>query len=281
MKRQSVLFVALAIATLATAQTNIEELLDSIITSGDMTLLSKSRYEDESKNPTTYCHCIEVTMAKTTFDKLEGKLALSASEERDAYKIFRMIPGVSTYSRFSIPYGRQNEYSVTFGSHTDHNYLVALFHDKANSQKRHAYAIVWYDKGENVIMMYYHIYGDDPAQTHNQRVITYDGSQLIDNNGYVVTGLENMESTINDDIDFMKRFGTLCASVMSADVDKTLVFYGLVTKIADLCKKHANLLSDNERATCDKSLANLIKFYTMGDPYVAGMLEEARIALKK
>ena len=281
MKRQSVLFVALAIATLATAQTNIEELLDSIITSGDMTLLSKSRYEDESKNPTTYCHCIEVTMAKTTFDKLEGKLALSASEERDAYKIFRMIPGVSTYSRFSIPYGRQNEYSVTFGSHSDHNYLVALFHDKANSQKRHAYAIVWYDKGENVIMMYYHIYGDDPAQTHNQRVITYDGSQLIDNNGYVVAGLKNMEPSINDDIDFMKRFGTLCASVMSADVDKTLVFYGLVTKIADLCKKHANLLSDNERATCDKSLANLIKFYTMGDPYVAGMLEEARIALKK
>ena len=281
MKRQSVLFVALAIATLATAKSNIEELLDSIITSGDMTLLSKSRYEDESKNPTTYCHCIEVTMAKTTFDKLEGKLALSASEERDAYKIFRMIPGVSTYSRFSIPYGRQNEYSVTFGSHSDHNYLVALFHDKAKSQKRHAYAIVWYDKGENVIMMYYHIYGDDPAQVQNQRVITYNGSQLIDNNGYVVTGLENMESTINDDIDFMKRFGTLCASVMSADVEKTLVFYGLVTKIADMCKKHANLLSDNERATCDKSLANLIKFYTMGDPYVAGMLEEARIALKK
>ena len=281
MKRQSVLFVALAIATLATAQTNIEELLDSIITSGDMTLLSKSRYEDESKNPTTYCHCIEVTMAKTTFDKLEGKLALSASEERDAYKIFRMIPGVSTYSRFSIPYGRQNEYSVTFGSHSDHNYLVALFHDKAKSQKRHAYAIVWYEKGDNVIMMYYHIYGDDPAQVQNQRVITYNGSQLIDNNGYVVTGLENMESTINDDIDFMKRFGTLCASVMSADVEKTLVFYGLVTKIADMCKKHANLLSDNERATCDKSLANLIKFYTMGDPYVAGMLEEARIALKK
>ena len=281
MKRQSVLFVALAIATLATAQTNIEELLDSIITSGDMTLLSKSRYEDESKNPTTYCHCIEVTMAKTTFDKLEGKLALSASEERDAYKIFRMIPGVSTYSRFSIPYGRQNEYSVTFGSHTDHNYLVALFHDKAKSKKRHAYAIVWYEKGDNVIMMYYHIYGDDPAQVQNQRVITYDGSQLIDNNGYVVTGLENMEPSINDDIDFMKRFGTLCASVMSADVEKTLVFYGLVTKIADMCKKHANLLSDNERATCDKSLANLIKFYTMGDPYVAGMLEEARIALKK
>ena len=47
MKRQSVLFVALAIATLATAKSNIEELLDSLITSGDMTLLSKSRYEDD------------------------------------------------------------------------------------------------------------------------------------------------------------------------------------------------------------------------------------------
>ena len=59
MKRQSVLFVALAIATLATAKSNIEELLDSLITSGDMTLLSKSRYEDDRKKPTTFCHYAE------------------------------------------------------------------------------------------------------------------------------------------------------------------------------------------------------------------------------
>ena len=184
-------------------------------------------------------------------------------------------------SDFSVPYGSQNEYSVTFGTHSDHNYLVALFRDKKKSDKRNAYALVWYEKGDNVIILYYHIYGNDPTKVSNERVITYDGKQFIDNNGYVVTGLEKLEPTINNDLDFMKRFGTLRASFVSTGVDKTLVLYGLVVKIAELCKNHGNLLTDNERTTCDKSLFELIKNNSLGDPYIAGMLEEARIALKK
>ena len=129
--------------------------------------------------------------------------------------------------------------------------------------------------------MHYHIYGNDPTKVSNTRVITYDGKQIIDNNGYVITGLKDLEPTINNDLDFMKRFGTLRASFISTGVDKTLVLYGLVVKIAELCKNHGKLLTDNERATCDKSLLELIKNNSLGDPYIAGMLEEARIALKK
>ena len=139
-------------------------------------------------------------------------------------------------SDFSVPYGSQNEYSVTFGTHSDHNYLVALFRDKKNSDKRNAYALVWYEKGDNVIILHYHIYGNDPTKVSNTRVITYDGKQIIDNNGYVITGLKDLEPTINNDLDFMKRFGTLRASSISTKAYKTLVLYGLVVKIAELCK---------------------------------------------
>ena len=184
-------------------------------------------------------------------------------------------------SSLSVPYGTQNEYSVTFGSHSDHNYLVALFYDKAKTDKRHAYALVWYNKGDNVIILHYHIYGNDPTKVSNTRVITYDGKQIIDNNGYVITGLKDLEPTINNDLDFMKRFGTLRASFISTHATSTLVRSGIVVKIAELCKNHGKLLTDNERATCDKSLLELIKNNSLGDPYIAGMLEEARIALKK
>ena len=283
MKRQSILLIAMMMSIVASAQERIEQLFSSLDARGDKTLLSKNHYEDNIDNPTTFCRYEEIMMTKKAFGKLEDEFVKTFTNEKEAYKLYRMTHNAprTFKSDFSVPYGSQNEYSVTFGTHSDHNYLVALFRDKKNSDKRNAYALVWYEKGDNVIILYYHIYGNDPTKVSNERVITYDGKQFIDNNGYVVTGLEKLEPTINNDLDFMKRFGTLRASFVSTGVDKTLVLYGLVVKIAELCKNHGNLLTDNERTTCDKSLFELIKNNSLGDPYIAGMLEEARIALKK
>lgn len=283
MKRQSILLIAMMMSIVASAQESIEQLFRSLDTRGDKTLLSKNHYEDNIDNPTTFCRYEEIMMTKKAFGKLEDEFVKTFTNEKDAYKLYRMTHDAprTFKSSLSVPYGTQNEYSVTFGSHSDHNYLVALFYDKAKTDKRHAYALVWYNKGDNVIILHYHIYGNDPTKVSNTRVITYDGKQIIDNNGYVITGLKDLEPTINNDLDFMKRFGTLRASFVSTGVDKTLVLYGLVVKIAELCKNHGKLLTDNERATCDKSLSELIKNKSLGDPYISGMLEEARIALKK
>ena len=283
MKRQSILLIAMMMSIVASAQERIEQLFSSLDARGDKTLLSKNHYEDNIDNPTTFCRYEEIMMTKKAFGKLEDEFVKTFTNEKDAYKLYRMTQDAprTFKSSLSVPYGTQNEYSVTFGSHSDHNYLVALFYDKAKTDKRHAYALVWYNKGDNVIILHYHIYGNDPTKVSNTRVITYDGKQIIDNNGYVITGLKDLEPTINNDLDFMKRFGTLRASFVSTGVDKTLVLYGLVVKIAELCKNHGKLLTDNERATCDKSLLELIKNNSLGDPYIAGMLEEARIALKK
>ena len=283
MKRQSILLIAMMMSIVASAQERIEQLFSSLDARGDKTLLSKNHYEDNIDNPTTFCRYEEIMMTKKAFGKLEDEFVKTFTNEKEAYKLYRMTHNAprTFKSDFSVPYGSQNEYSVTFGTHSDHNYLVALFRDKKKSDKRNAYALVWYEKGDNVIILYYHIYGNDPTRVSNERVITYDGKQFIDNNGYVVTGLEKLEPTINNDLDFMKRFGTLRASFVSTGVDKTLVLYGLVVKIAELCKNHGKLLTDNERTTCDKSLFELIKNNSLGDPYIAGMLEEARIALKK
>ncbi|MCI5505424.1 MAG: hypothetical protein MR421_03060 [Prevotella sp.] len=283
MKRQSILLIAMMMSVVASAQEKIEQLFSSLDARGDKTLLSKNHYEDNIDTPTTFCRYEEIMMTKKAFGQLEDEFIKTFTNEKEAYKLYRMTHNAprTFKSDFSVPYGSQNEYSVTFGTHSDHNYLVALFRDKKKSDKRNAYALVWYEKGDNVIILYYHIYGNDPTKVSNERVITYDGKQFIDNNGYVVTGLEKLEPTINNDLDFMKRFGTLRASFVSTGVDKTLVLYGLVVKIAELCKNHGNLLTDNERTTCDKSLFELIKNNSLGDPYIAGMLEEARIALKK
>ena len=282
MKRTIILSAVLTMTVMASAQSNIEQLFSSLDAREDKSLLSKNHYEDDTDNPTTFCHYTEITMSKSAFDKLDESFFKTFSSEKDAYKIYRKTPSEANEQEINVPYGSQNEYSVVFGSHAGHNYLVDFFHDEKNADKRHTYAIAWYEKDDNVIIMRYHIYGDDPARVSKQHIITYNGNQIIDNNGFVVTGLENLEPTVNNDIDFMKRFGTLRASFASTRLPGSeLTRTAIVLKIVDLCKKHHQLLTNNERTTCDKSLVELIKNNSYNDPFIVGMLEEARIALKK
>ena len=282
MKRTIILSAVLTMTVMASAQSNIEQLFSSLDAREDKSLLSKNHYEDDTDNPTTFCHYTEIAMPKSAFDKLDESFFKTFSSEKDAYKIYRKTPSEANEQEINVPYGSQNEYAVVFGSHAGHNYLVDFFRDEKDSHKRHAYAIAWYAKGEDVIIMRYHIYGDDPARVSKQHVITYNGNQIIDNNGFVVTGLENLEPTVNNDIDFMKRFGTLRASFASTRLPGSeLTRTAIVLKIVDLCKKHHQLLTNNERTTCDKSLVELIKNNSYNDPFIVGMLEEARIALKK
>lgn len=282
MERTIILSAVLTMTVMASAQSNIEQLFSSLDAREDKSLLSKNHYEDDTDNPTTFCHYTEITMSKSAFDKLDESFFKTFSSEKDAYKIYRKTPSEANEQEINVPYGSRNEYSVVFGSHAGHNYLVDFFRDEKDSHKRHAYAIAWYAKGEDVIIMRYHIYGDDPARVSKQHVITYNGNQIIDNNGFVVTGLENLEPTVNNDIDFMKRFGTLRASFASTRLPGSeLTRTAIVLKIVDLCKKHHQLLTNNERTTCDKSLVELIKNNSYNDPFIVGMLEEARIALKK
>lgn len=185
MKRYSILFIAMTISVVASAQESIEKLFSSLDARGDKTLLSKNHYEDNNDNPTTFCNYEEIVMTKSAFGKLGATFVTTFTNEKDAYKLYsKTLPSIFK-SEFSVPYGTQNEYSVTFGSHATHNYLVALFRDKKNSDKRHAYAIVWYERGSDIIILHYHIYGNDPARVPQQRVITYDGKQIIDNKGYL------------------------------------------------------------------------------------------------
>ena len=282
MKRTIILSAVLTMTVMASAQSNIEQLFSSLDAREDKSLLSKNHYEDDTDNPTTFCHYTEITMSKSAFDKLDETCIQTVSSDKEAYKIYRKTPSEANEQEINVPYGSRNEYSVVFGSHAGHNYLVDFFRDEKDSHKRHAYAIAWYAKGEDVIIMRYHIYGDDPARVSKQHVITYNGNQIIDNNGFVVTGLENLEPTVNNDIDFMKRFGTLRASFASTRLPGSeLTRTAIVLKIVDLCKKHHQLLTNNERTTCDKSLVELIKNNSYNDPFIVGMLEEARIALKK
>ena len=112
MKRQSILFIAIMISVVASAQENIEHLFRSLDTRGDKTLLSKNHYEDNIDTPSTFCRYEEIMMTKKAFGQLEDEFIKTFTNEKEAYKLYRMTHNAprTFKSDFSVPYGSQNEY---------------------------------------------------------------------------------------------------------------------------------------------------------------------------
>ena len=280
MKRLSTLIIATTLSLAATAQREIQTLFDRIDSLPGQNLMAKDNYSDHNDLPTTYCHYSYITLAKSTFGDLDQQIIQAFTTQPKAYRIFRKTRDMrDTNSKVLVTYGPRQEYEITFGFHDTHNYLVDFYRDSLDTTKRHAYAIVWYTEADQVHLLRYHIYGDDPRHIDNQRTITYGNNLFVDNSGnIVISSTDKKDPTIATDLDFLRRFGTLRAAMVShSQGSSTMILTGIAIKILDLCKKHKQLLNDNERATCDKSLLELIKNYTGGDTYVQGLLEEARM----
>ena len=281
MKRIRTFLIAATLGLTAHAQGEIEALFGSIDSIGNQIVVEKENYEDLDIHPGTHCYYTRIAVPKSTFGRLGERFVQTFTNQPSAYRIYRKtLDGPSDIGTLTITYGtQQTDYKIPFGSRESHNYLVTLYKDSLNADKRHAYALVWYTESDKVNILRYHIYGDDPRQTNRQRVLTYDNGRLIYSNGNIITGIDQRDTLIHDDVDFLSRFGTLRASLLRTNQNETLIRNGMAIKMLDLCKKHHQLLSAGERETCVKSLTELI--IDEQDTYIKGLLKAARTALER
>ena len=88
MKRFSILFLAIATVAMASAQTKIEKLFNEIDSLPVKELLSKSHYEDDADNPSTYCLFSEVKMRKSDFREKGVWIALPKQYSKKKKSVF-------------------------------------------------------------------------------------------------------------------------------------------------------------------------------------------------
>lgn len=286
MKRTAILIAAFAICTTVAAQKNIERLFSEMKTAYGFHPIDKSSYDEDAA---TYCYQERLTTKKMkNLPRYTGIFYDTFSlDTKDAYSFYVMTDDMPNSSTIRISYGVNNEYDVQFGKNPKHNYLVALFRDKDNPDKRTAYGLVWWEKDGAVEALTYKIYGNDPKRVKKRStILTPNGTTIqYTDNGNTIISSTGRVNEIKDDLDFMKQFGTLRASFLELihgpNVSTTLPV-GIVTKIVELCKKHSHLLSDNERKTCSNSLVDMWNDkWIANEPFLKGMLEEARLALQK
>ncbi|MGM9697269.1 MAG: hypothetical protein ACI3Y0_01305 [Prevotella sp.] len=284
MKKILITIAVLTATTAASAQGNIERLFDELDTKKNVNLIEKNNYEDDKDVPTTFCHYKVVMMSKADFGNLDNLIVEAFTADNDsAYSFYRKTNDAPNAEKIKISYGTRNEQSVTFGSYNKHNYLVALFRDKGDQDKRHAYAMVWYEDDGNMRISRYHIYGNDPKKSSSSIILDNDNIIITDNFNTLVTRQRTLGATkgVTNDIEFMKRFGMLRAAFLAANKNKDEMYrVGAVMKIVELCKEYSHLLSPNERSTCEASLGELAKQYD-NDTYLAGMLKEAQLLVQK
>ena len=80
-KRVGLLLVATTMTVVASAQSRIEQLFNELDARADKTLLTKTHYEDNEANPTTYCLYDEMAMKSGDFGKLGERFIKTFSDE--------------------------------------------------------------------------------------------------------------------------------------------------------------------------------------------------------
>lgn len=298
-------------ATMASAQQALEKYIKSILPLDYVEIIGRNDHRADLPDGTfSYCNFVEFTMPTKKKSMMKDIERMLVADQSKAYSVYVKKPGSNSNERAkqAYDYGANNEYSVTLGTYPSHNYYGMCFADPNDSIRRHAYCFVWFKDGGNYHCYFYHIYGVKPSEfaaykeskrqksaTKGNTVSTKtfsDGSVVItetyDNNGNLRAYTTSPQSTVENvktDIDFMLLFGNLRVAFLDAikDADAKTLQTGIVVKIARLCKENGKVLTQNERATCVRSIDEMSTAVrkTNADSFMEGMLQEAKKVLLK
>ncbi len=230
----------------------------------------------------------------------------------DAYN-YREQPQGTSGNKQDILYGDANEYSVTWFSYPDRNYMVMLVEDKADKAWRYAYCLAWYDEQDSRKGTVQIIYGKDPRRMKDKKAkvkVVYGLQDLKNINIPQLSNLAVLDSVDWEAFDeyfkefdkkfegfdekfkdFDKRFSIRYISADSIanskdflhrfgnirtsmlEIEDLKLLTSLAQKMVDLCKNHASLLDEKERKACVETLQNMQE--TIKDRFVAELLQIA------
>lgn len=284
--------VALAITPLTmTAQENLrasfKQFLNDKSVKENVETNAYIENDEKTDKPLSYYYRHSFSLPMSSRKQLNAVLEAFRKDVGKAYTVYQRgqrkgYKGNSseTLSPFvNLAYGKNLEKRMSYGVHPDRNYNIMLVRDSQDSLCRYAYAVVWYvDSATNKLCgTLDEMYGKDPRKvekpTFGLGSLPSSGLNSMPNASNMTNedllNLYNLykmskggdEDTINNSIDFLKRFGNLRAAykknLREGGVDDTMLNTGLVNTIVELCKKHGKILSTAEQDLCVNELKEL------------------------
>ena len=311
MKHLLLMAFVLLQTTMVSAQNALDNSVKALLQTDNIEIIARNdNHVNLPDGTVSYCKFVEFNMPTKKKSLLLGLERAAIADQTKSYNVYVKKPGSSSNekSKAIYDYGANNEYSVTLGTYPSHNYYGTCIADPNDSIRRHAYCFVWFKDGGNYHCYYYHIYGVKPSEfaaykdgkrknqstkSNTFTTKTYsDGTVVItenyDSDGNLRSSTTSPQPVVDEvktDIDFMLQFGNLRAAFLDAikDADAKTLQTGIVVKIARLCKENGKVLTQNERATCTRSIDEMSNALRKAnaDSFMAGMLQEAKSALVK
>lgn len=307
MKKAFITAAMIMMATGMTAQKNVIKEMESLANDKSVERVKANRYLDgDNANPTTYCYCTVLRVDKKHFSKIKKVEEAFDMDAADGYRFVYQGKN-QPIERYNVSYGPNLEYNILFCSNPKHYYWLLFVNDKNNPDKRFVYAMVWYDEGDAMRCLLYRIYGNKPPKPTDsweslkklsslkklKNIDVSSTTTIVDGNEVrVITSGNGANMNIDTDIenistdsDFLILFGNLRVAFLDAikHNEQKALQTGIAVKLVQLCKKHAKLLSNNERSACQSGVADMKNAIrkTNYDPFISGMLDEAFSILSK
>ena len=267
---------ALSIITIGNlyAQQNITNAIDNFIGNNTIkeyikTNIDIEKYENSSMS-STFCKSYLFDMPEKNTKLIEDIRNAFIADTDSAYSVLIKEANSNDKKEMNIAYGKDLENRVRFGTHSDRNYMIMLFRDKADTLSRYCYALTWYKNEAKLCGSIYIIYGKDP--------------KLVKTKTLNSLNFNIKSSLIKNDIDFLEQFGSLRVAFMKYryDINSEEGLYkmtAIINKIVKMVKTNKHLLNKDERTNVCIELASMQR--QLSDKYLKGLLREAMTNLQK
>lgn len=310
------LFITMAMmaaALSASAQERIDKAIDDFLNDNKnvVHIISQTKEEElvSDVNKKALYSSTDFMIERSDRDKLEKLRDAFVAESANAYKVMMKNANSGNDTEMAVGYGAKLDKTVTFGTHSDRNYIVLNVRRMKNltdTNWRWSYGLVWYDskeksakskekyiKGSITV-----VYSLDPASNNTQdnttihrttilpdgTVVTYNDTDktktVVYKNGNVIKEGDSEYSHVNSSSEFLVVFGNLRSVYLNAYKEQTglAIKSTVANRLLDLCKNKGEFLSKDEKNLCSNTLMDMSR--DANDEYVMGILKMAADALK-
>mgnify|MGYP003461107223 CR=1 FL=1 len=296
MKKAFITAAMIMMKTGMTAKKNVIKEMESLANDKSVERVKANRYLDgDNANPTTYCYCTVLRVDKKHFSKIKKVEEAFDMDAADGYRFVYQGKN-QPIERYNVSYGPNLEYNILFCSNPKHYYWLLFVNDKDNPDKRFVYAMVWYDEGDAMRCLLYRIYGNKPPKPTDsweslkklsslkklKNIDVSSTTTIVDGNEVrVITSGNGANMNIDTDIENISTDSDFLIAIKHNE--QKALQTGIAVKLVQLCKKHAKLLSNNERSACQSGVTDMKNAIrkTNYDPFISGMLDEAFSILSK
>lgn len=251
--------VAVAVHASVMAQTNVKKAFDKLIKNSGVNIVARHSLDKdpETGKKSSQCDVYEFNMPKSKASLIKD---IERAFEQDRDNAYSVSSGVSSSDRsqsVALAVGNGEGKGVALGKNPGTNYIYSCFLDPEDEQRkyRYAYAMDWYEKGNDIT---------------GKLVVTYATTLKSRQSASSSWSFNGSDYTVSESSSWLGTFNMYAKHIKNSPSSSATSIY--VNNLYNQCKKPCDLTTAERNLVCDE-LNRLIKI--VDDDFLKSLLKSA------